>query len=44
LSATSQETNPEVVSSAASPLKKMNYEAVNKMPTAFLKRLGTRAA
>jgi len=40
LSATSQETAPEIVTSAASQSKKLNAEVVTTMTTAFLKRLG----
>jgi hypothetical protein len=43
LSAISQETTPEVVTSAASTLKKMNAEVVTTMTTAFLKRLGHKS-
>jgi len=40
LSATSQETAPEIVTSAASQSKKLNAEVVTTMTTSFLKRLG----
>ena len=40
MSATSQETAPEIVTSAASQSKKLNAEVVTTMTTAFLKRLG----
>jgi hypothetical protein len=43
LSATFQETTPEVVTSAASTAKKMNAEVVTTMTTAFLKRLGHKS-
>jgi hypothetical protein len=43
LSATLQETTPEVVTSAASTQKKMNAEVVTTMTTAFLKRLGHKS-
>jgi hypothetical protein len=40
LSATSQETVPEVVTSATPEPKKLNAEVVTTMVTGFLKRLG----
>jgi hypothetical protein len=40
LSATSQETVPEVITSATAQSKKLNAEVVTTMTTAFLKRLG----
>jgi hypothetical protein len=40
LSTTSQETAPEVVTSATTQLRKMNAEVVTTMTTSFLKRLG----
>ena len=40
MSATSQETAPEVVTSAATQLRKLNAEVVTTMTTSFLKRLG----
>jgi hypothetical protein len=40
LSATSQETIPEIVTSAAPQLRKLNAEVVTTMTTSFLKRLG----
>ncbi len=43
MSATFQETTPEVVTSAASTAKKMNAEVVTTMTTAFLKRLGHKS-
>ena len=43
MSATLQETTPEVVTSAASTQKKMNAEVVTTMTTAFLKRLGHKS-
>ena len=43
MSATLQETTPEVVTSAASAQKKMNAEVVTTMTTAFLKRLGHKS-
>jgi predicted secreted protein len=43
LSAISQETTPEVVTSAASTPKKMNAAVVTTMTTAFLKRLGHKS-
>jgi hypothetical protein len=40
LSATSQETTPEVVTSAVPQMRKLNAEVVTTMTTSFLKRLG----
>ena len=40
MSTTSQETAPEVVTSATTQLRKLNAEVVTTMTTAFLKRLG----
>jgi hypothetical protein len=40
LSATSQETASEIVTSAAAPPRKLNAEIVTTMTTSFLKRLG----
>jgi ribosomal protein L25 (general stress protein Ctc) len=40
LSTTSQETAPEVVTSATTQLRKLNAEVVTTMTTSFLKRLG----
>jgi len=40
LSATSQETAPEIVTSATPQLRKLNAEVVTTMTTSFLKRLG----
>jgi hypothetical protein len=40
LSATSQETAPEVITSATAQSKKLNAEVVTTMTTAFLKSLG----
>jgi hypothetical protein len=40
LSATSQETIPEAVTSAAPQLRQLNAEVVTTMTTSFLKRLG----
>ena len=38
--ATSQETTPEIVTSATPQARKMNAEVVTTMTTSFLKRLG----
>jgi hypothetical protein len=43
LSAISQETAPEIVTSATSQLRKMNAEVVTTMTTSFLKRLGHKS-
>ena len=43
MSATSQETVPEVVTSVAPEPKKLNAEVVTIMVTAFLKRLGHKS-
>ena len=43
MSAISQETASEVVTSAAPEQKKLNAEAVTTMTTAFLKRLGHKS-
>jgi hypothetical protein len=43
LPAISQETTPEIVTSATFPPKKMNAEVVTTMTTAFLKRLGHKS-
>ena len=43
MSATSQETAPEFVTSAAAQLRKMNAEVVTTMTTSFLKRLGHKS-
>jgi len=40
LSATSQETTPEAVTSSTPQLRKLNAEVVTTMTTSFLKRLG----
>ena len=40
MSTTSQETAPEVVTSATTQLRKLNAEVVTTMTTSFLKRLG----
>ena len=40
MSATSQETASEIVTSAAAPPRKLNAEIVTTMTTSFLKRLG----
>ncbi|MBN1244639.1 hypothetical protein JXA31_03505 [Candidatus Bathyarchaeota archaeon] len=40
MSATSQETTPEIVTSATPQLRKLNAEVVTTMTTSFLKRLG----
>jgi len=44
LSTTSQETAPDVVTSAAPQSKKVNAEVVTTMTTAFLKRLGHKGS
>lgn len=43
MSAISQETAPEIVTSATSQLRKMNAEVVTTMTTSFLKRLGHKS-
>ena len=43
MSAISQETAPEIVTSATSQLRKMNAEVVTIMTTSFLKRLGHKS-
>jgi len=43
LSATSQETTPEFVTSATPQMRKMNAEVVTTMTTSFLKRLGHKS-
>ena len=43
MSAISQETAPEIVTSATSQLRKMNAEVVTTMTTGFLKRLGHKS-
>ena len=43
MSATSQESAPEVVTSAAPQPKKLNAEVVTTMTTGFLKRLGHKS-
>ena len=40
MSATSQETIPEAVTSSTSQLRQLNAEVVTTMTTSFLKRLG----
>ena len=40
MSATSQETTPEAVTSSTPQLRKLNAEVVTTMTTSFLKRLG----
>ena len=40
MSATSQETTPDIVTSSAAQLRKLNAEVVTTMTTSFLKRLG----
>ena len=43
MSTTSQETTPEVVTSSAPQMKRLNAEVVTTMTTAFLKRLGHKS-
>ena len=43
MSATSQETTPDIVTSAAPPIEKMNAEVVATMTVFFLKRLGHKS-
>jgi hypothetical protein len=43
LSATSQATTPEVVTSSAPQMRKLNAEVVTTMTTSFLKRLGHKS-
>ena len=43
MSATSQETTPEVVTSSAPQMKRLNAEVVTTMTTSFLKRLGHKS-
>ena len=43
MSATSQETTPEFVTSATPQMRKMNAEVVTTMTTSFLKRLGHKS-
>ena len=43
MSATSQATTPEIVTSSAPQLRKLNAEVVTTMTTSFLKRLGHKS-